>query len=81
MGKTARTKYSIAAAADTRPAAIKRLLSLGVKGGYQDVPAVYARKSGKYLNVVLDNTPNAIVILDSDFNLMEYNKAQRNCST
>ena len=32
-------------------------------------------KAESISNVVLDNTPNAIVILDSDFNLMEYNKA------
>lgn len=30
-------------------------------------------KAESISNVVIDNTPNAIVILDSDFNLMEYN--------
>ena len=32
-------------------------------------------KAESISNVVLDNTPNAIVILDNDFNLMEYNNA------
>lgn len=32
-------------------------------------------KAESISNVVMDNTPNAIVILDSDFNLMEYNKS------
>ncbi|WP_066648890.1 [Fe-Fe] hydrogenase large subunit C-terminal domain-containing protein [Christensenella timonensis] len=32
-------------------------------------------KAESISNVVMDNTPNAIVILDGDFNLMEYNSA------
>lgn len=32
-------------------------------------------KAESISNVVMDNTPNAIVILDNDFNLMEYNNA------
>ncbi|MEG0594326.1 MAG: [Fe-Fe] hydrogenase large subunit C-terminal domain-containing protein [Christensenella sp.] len=75
MGKTSEDKILNCGGCGYHTCRDKAIAVLQGKADIKMCLPFMREKAESISNVVMDNTPNAIVILDSDFNLMEYNNA------